>query len=96
MPKPMNKAPKDNKKTRGRQSAFSGEKEAYLDGLADQFLNRKDRSVFYDEATQGLMDKFGYSRDGKVYVDGDSLTPEDKLDYYQTLRHVSAHIAIRI
>lgn len=83
------------KKSRGRQSAFSGEKEVFLDGLADVFWNTNDRSAFYDDATQGLIDRFGYSRDGKVYVEEDTLNPEEKRDYYQTLRHVSARIAIR-
>jgi hypothetical protein len=86
------------KKTRGRKGDFSGEKEAYLDGLAKDFGNRKDRSAFYDEAAQGLIDKFGYSRDGRVSVEGDSLSPEDanlspdeKVAYYKNLRGVSDH-----
>jgi hypothetical protein len=83
------------KKSRGRQSDFSGEKKAYLDGLAKDFLNCKDRSAFYGEATQGLFEKFGYSRDGKVYVEADTLTEEEKLDYYQALRNVSFHFYIK-
>ena len=56
------KNPPKVKKTRGRQSDFSGEKEADLDGLTDEFQKRKDRSTFYDEAAQGFIEKFGYSR----------------------------------
>jgi hypothetical protein len=93
MPK-SNKAPNTTKKGRGRQSDFSGEKEAFLDGLAKDFLTRKDRSAFYDEAAQGLIEKFGYSRDGKVYVGAGDLTDEEKLEYYKTLRSVSPHSAI--
>lgn len=89
MVKSTNKSPTKEKKTRGRQSHFSGEKEAYLDGLAKEFLSRKDRSAFYDEAAQGLIDKFGYSRDGKVYVEAETLTPDEKLEYYKGLRSVS-------
>ena len=81
-------------KSRGRQSDFSGEKKAYLEGLAKDFINSKDRSAFYDESAQGLIDKFGYSRDGKVYVEADTLTEEEKLKYYEALRNVSVHFDI--
>jgi hypothetical protein len=96
MPKSAKKVQNPIKKGRGRQSDFSGEKEEYLDGLAKNFANRKDRKTLYDEAAQGLIERFGYSHDGKVYVEGDSLTPEDKREYYQNLRSVSACVAIRI
>jgi hypothetical protein len=66
------------KKSQGRQSDFSGEKQEYLDGLAKEFRNRKDRGAFYDEAAQGLIDKFGYSR-GKACVEADTMTPEEKI-----------------
>ena len=94
MTKATNKSATKPRKTRGRQSDFSGEKQAYLDSLAKDFLNRKDRSTFYDEAAQGLFDKFGYSRDGKVYVEADTLSAEEQLEYYQALRGVSVHFAI--
>jgi hypothetical protein len=84
------------KKTRGRQSAFSGEKQDYLDGLTNEFLSRKDRGAFYDEAAQGLIDKFGYSRDGKVYVEADTLTSEEQLEYYKGLRSVSHQFTVII
>jgi hypothetical protein len=90
------KSANKTKKPRGRQSDFSGDKQAYLDSLAKDFLNRKDRSAFYDEAAQGLIDNFGYSRDGKVYVEADSLTPDEKSEYYQALRNVSIPLALRI
>jgi hypothetical protein len=83
------------KKTRGRQSDFSGDKQVYLDGLTKEFMTRKDRSAFYDEAAQGLIDKFGYSRDGKMYVEADTLTTEEKLEYYKGLRSVSDQFTIR-
>ena len=56
-------------------------------------MNRKDRGAcaFYDEAAQGLIDKFGYSHDGKVYVEAETLTSEQKSKYYQALRSVSRH-----
>jgi len=91
MVKEANKSLPKPKKTRGRQSDFSGEKEAYLDGLTKEFQNRKDRSAFYDEAAQGLIDKFGYSRDGKIYFEGDNLSSEEKLECYKGLRSVSDH-----
>jgi hypothetical protein len=94
MVKDTKKSSPKPKKTRGRQSDFSGEKEAYLDGLANEFLNRKDRSTFYDEATQGLIEKFGYSRDGKSYVEADTLTLEEKSEYYKGLRSVSDHLGL--
>jgi hypothetical protein len=90
----VNKSTPKEKKNRGRQSAFSGEKEAYLIGLAKDFNSRKDRSAIYDEAAQGLIDKFGYSRDGRVYVDGNSLSADEKTDCYKNLRNVSDHHAI--
>ena len=93
MPKSSNTAPNGSKKGRGRQSDFSGEKEAYLDSLRKDFPNRKDRSAFYDEAAQGLIDKFGYSRDGRTYVEADNLSDQEKLEYYQTLHSVSACLA---
>jgi hypothetical protein len=83
------------KKTRGRQSDFSGEKQEYLNGLVKEFLTRKDRGAFYGEAAQGLIDKFGYSRDGKVYVEADTLTTDEKLEYYKNLRSVSDQFTIR-
>lgn len=95
MAKGMKKSAPKPKKTRGRQSDFTGDKEAYLVGLAPDFLIRKDRGSFYDEATQGLIDKFGYSRDGKVYVEPDALTSEDRLECYQALRSVSDHFAFK-
>lgn len=55
MVKDTKKSTPKPKKTRGRQSNFSGEKEAYLNGLANKFLNHKDHSIFYDEAAQGLI-----------------------------------------
>ena len=91
MAKPSKKSTPKEKKSRGRQSDFSGEKEAYLDGLAKKFANCKDRSAFYGEAAQGLIDQFGYSRDGRVYVDGNTLSTEEKLEYYKNLRSVSDH-----
>jgi hypothetical protein len=94
MPKSSNKAPNKNKKGRGRQSDFSGEKEAYLDGLAIHFNDRKDRGAFYSEAAQGLIERFGYSRDGKEFVEGDTLSDQEKVEYYQALRGVSARIGI--
>ena len=94
MPKSTNQAQNTNKKGRGRQSDFNGEKEVFLDGLTKDFLTRKDRSAFYDEAAQGLIEKFGYSRDGKVYVGGEGLTPDEKSDYYKSLRSVSHHVTI--
>jgi hypothetical protein len=96
MPRTSNKSANDTKKTRGRQSHFSGKKLAFLDSLAPEFLIRKDRSAFYGEAAQRLIDQFGYSRDGKVYVEGDSLRPEEKSEYYQALRNVSLHIFLRV
>jgi hypothetical protein len=96
MAKASNKSATKLKKNRGRQSDFSGEKKAYLDGLAKDFLNRKDRSTFYNEVTQGLVDQFGYSRDGKVYVEAGTLTAEEKLEYYQALRSVSVHFTIKL
>ena len=88
MTKPSQKS--DNvKKTWGRQSDFTGEKKAYLEGLAKDFLNRKDRGAFYDEAAQGLIDRFGYSRDGKVYVGPNTLSDDEKVEYYQALRSVN-------
>lgn len=94
MPKGANKAASKPKKNRGRQSDFTGEKEEFLNGLAKDFQNRKDRGAFYNEAAQGLIDRFGYSRDGKVYVDGDMLSTEEKMEYYQALRNVSIHFTI--
>ena len=73
---------------------FSGGKEVYLDSLADAFRNTKDHSVFYNEATQGLIVRFGFSCDGKNYVEEDTLNPDKKKVYYQTLHNVSACIAI--
>lgn len=95
MPKDTKTSTPKPKKGRGRQSDFSGEKESYLLGLTKEFLTRKDRSIFYDEATQGLIDKFGYSRDGKVYVDADSLDPDEKLEYYKGLRNVSDNFVFK-
>ena len=91
MPKATNKSASNPKKSRGRQSDFTGEKLAYLDSLAKDFQNCKDRSTFYNEAAQGLIDKFGYSRDGKVYVNADSLNPDEQLEYYQALCSVSVY-----
>lgn len=91
MPKATTQSASKPKKTRGRQSDFSGPQQAFLDGLAKDFMNRKDRGAFYDEAAQGLIDKFGYSRDGKVYVEAETLTSEQKSEYYQALRSVSRH-----
>ena len=82
------------KETRGQHSDFSGEKEDYLVGLSKDFLNCKDRTAFYDEAAQGLIERFGYSHDGKVYVDGDDLSKEAKLECYKGLRSVSNQLAI--
>jgi hypothetical protein len=96
MVKGTKKTESQPKKTRGRQSDFSGEKQEYLDGLTNEFLSRKDRGAFYNEAAQGLIDKFGYSRDGKVYVEADSLTSEEQLDYYKGLRSVSDQFTVRI
>jgi hypothetical protein len=96
MAKGANKAATKTKKNRGRQSDFSGEKEEYLNGLAKDFHIRKDRGAFYNEAAQGLIDRFGYSRDGRVYVDGDMLSTEEKLEYYQALRNVSIHFRYHI
>jgi hypothetical protein len=84
------------KKSRGRQSDFSGEKQEYLDSLTKEFQTRKDRGAFYDEAAQGLIDKFGYSRDGKVYVEAETLTSEEQVEYYKGLRSVSDQFTIRI
>lgn len=89
MAKPTKKSASKPKKTRGRQSDFSGEKQAYLEGLAKDFLNCKDRRTFYNEVAQGLVEKFGYSRDGKVYVKADTLTADERLEHYQALRNVS-------
>ena len=83
-----NKSSQKPKKNRGRQSDFSGEKESYLDGLANTFLNSNDRGAFYDEATQGFIGQFGYSHDGKVFVKADTLSTEVKLEYYKALRNV--------
>ena len=91
MPKATNKSASNPKKSRGQQSDFTGEKLAYLDSLAKDFQNCKDRSTFYNEAAQGLIDKFGYSRDGKVYVNADSLNLDEQLEYYQALRSVSVY-----
>lgn len=79
------------KKTRGHQSGFSGPQQAFLDGLAKDFMNRKDCGAFYDKAVQGLIVKFGYTRDGKEYVEAEKLTSEKKSEYYQALRGVSSH-----
>ena len=68
---------------------FQQQKKAYLDALAKDFMNCKDRGTFYDEVMQGLIDKFGYSHDGKVYVEADTLSPEEQMEYYQALRDVS-------
>ena len=76
-------------KTRGRQSDFSGDQLIFLDGLAKDFHNRKDRGAFYNEAAQGLIDRFGYSRDGIVFVQADTLNSEERVEYYQALRSVS-------
>lgn len=89
MVNPTQKTTTKGKKTRGRQSDFSGEKESYLLGLTKEFDTRKDRGAFYDEAAQGLIDRFGYSRDGRVYVGAETLSAEEKLDYYKGLRSVS-------
>ena len=86
------KNPPKVKKNRGRQSDFSGKKEAYLDGLTDEFQKRKDRSTFYDEAAQGFIEKFGYSRDGKVFVKADKLTSDERSECYKGLRTVSVHL----
>jgi hypothetical protein len=83
------------KKTRGRQSDFCGEKLEYLDSLANEFLSRKDRGAFYNEVAQGLIEKFGYSRDGRVYVEAETLTTEEQLDYYKGLRSVSDQFSFR-
>ena len=93
MAKDTSKSASKPKKTRGRQSDFSGDRLIYLDGLAKDFQNRKDRSAFYDEVAQGLINKFGYSRDGRVYVQAESLTTDEKLEYYRALRSVSPHLA---
>jgi hypothetical protein len=91
MPKATNKSATNPKKTRGRQSDFSGEKLAFLEGLAKEFQTRKDRSTFYNEAAQGLIDRFGYTRDGKVYVEAESLSDDEQLECYQALRSVSVY-----
>ena len=96
MPKTTNKTGIKHKKPRGRHSHFTGEKLAYLDGLAEEFTNRKDRGTFYDEATQGLIDTFGYSRDGKAYVGADTLSTEEQVEYYQALRSVSVHFPTKL
>lgn len=96
MAKATNKSATKEKKTRGRQSDFSGEKKAYLDGLAKDFLNRKDRSTFYNEVAQGLIEQFGYSRDGKVYVEAGTLNADEQLEYYQALRSVSVYFTIKL
>ena len=94
MPKSTKKTSNPTNKGRGQQSDFSGEKEIFLDNLGKDFQNRKDRSAFYSEVTQGLIEKFGYSCDRKVFVEADTLSPEEKLEYYQSLHGVSAHIAV--
>ena len=96
MPKSTKKPSNPTNKGRGRQSDFSGEKEVFLDNLGKDFQNLKDRGALYNQATQGFIEKFRYSRDGKVFVEADTLSPEEKLEYYQSLRGVSAHIAIWI
>ena len=95
MAKGTKKTATNANKTRGRQSDFSGEQLVYLDGLAKDFHNRKDRGVFYNEAAQGLIDKFGYSRDGKVFVQADTLNSEERVEYYQALRSVSVNFAMK-
>jgi hypothetical protein len=80
----------------GRQSDFSREKLAYLDGLAKDFQNCKDCGTFYDKAVQGLIERFGYTRDGKAYVGADSLTAEERSEYYQALHNVSVHISMKM
>jgi hypothetical protein len=94
MAKATNKSAPKQKKTRGRQSDFSGEKQAFLEAHAKDFMNRKDRGAFYDEVAQGLVDKFGYSRDGKVYVEANTLNPEEQMEYYQALRGVSVDFTV--
>lgn len=89
MVKTTKKTVTQTKKTRGRQIDFSGEKQEYLDSLAKEFRTCKDRGAFYDEAAQGLIDKFGYSRDGKLFVEADTLTEDEQLEYYKGLRSVS-------
>jgi hypothetical protein len=93
MVKTTKKTVTQTKKNCGRQSDFSGEKQAYLDGLTKDFMSRKDCGAFYDEAAQGLIEKFGYSHDGKVYVEADTLTSEEQLEYYKGLHSVSDQFA---
>ena len=95
MAKGSKKTATNANKTRGRQSDFSGEQLAYLDGLAKDFHNRKDRGAFYNEAAQGLIDKFGYSRDGKTFVQGETLSSEQRVEYYQALRSVSEEFGMK-
>ena len=95
MPKATTKSATKTSKSRGRQNDFSGPQQVFLDGMAKDFQNRKDRGAFYDEAAQGLIERFGYSRDGKVYVQADSLSDKEQSQYYQALRGVSENILIK-
>lgn len=51
----------DSAKVKGRTSRFTGEKGAFLDAMAGEFVNSSDRGSFYKAAAARYIERFGYS-----------------------------------